>query len=143
MHVLVWGLDEASHREISELRFNVFELVDYLRHEGLPHALAHPMSVVSELRVEHYEQLMLLFALWETRNGSSTPTENRISAELVAASPGLIPRLAEKYGREPAAAAIRADRRLRRPRRARRRRHVHADPPQGRRGRSFRRPHAA
>jgi glycosyltransferase involved in cell wall biosynthesis len=108
VHVLVWGLDEASHREISELRFNVFELVEYLRHEGLPHALAHPMSVVSELRVEHYEQLMLLFALWETRNGSSTPTENRISAELVAASPDLIPRLAEKYGREPAALAIRA-----------------------------------
>ena len=99
--MLVWGLDEAHHREISELRFNVFELVDYLRQEGLPHALAHPMSVVSELRVEHYEQLLLLFALWETRNGSSTPTENRISAELVAASSSLIPRLAEKYGRDP------------------------------------------
>ena len=101
VHVLVWGVNEAHHREIGELRFNIFELVDYLRREGLAHALAHPMSVVSELRVEHYEQLLLLFALWETRNGSSTPIENRISAELVAASPTLIPRLAEKYGREP------------------------------------------
>jgi glycosyltransferase involved in cell wall biosynthesis len=108
VHVLVWGVDEARHREIGELRFNIFELVEYLRREGLPHALAHPMSVVSELRAEHYEQLMLLFALWETRNGSSTPIENRISAELVAASPALIPRLAEKYGREPVTAAIRS-----------------------------------
>jgi glycosyltransferase involved in cell wall biosynthesis len=107
VHVLVWGVDEARHREIGELRFNIFELVEYLRSEGLPHALAHPMSVVSELRAEHYEQLMLLFSLWETRNGSSTPIENQISAELVAASPALIPRLAEKYGREPVTAAIR------------------------------------
>ncbi|MGZ4198972.1 MAG: glycosyltransferase, partial [Thermoleophilia bacterium] len=107
VHVLVWGLDEVQHREIAELRFNIFELVEYLRDEGLPHALAHPMSVVSELRVEHYEQLMLLFALWETRNGSSTRIENRITAELVAASPQLIPRFAEKHGREPVAAAIR------------------------------------
>ena len=107
VHVLVWGVDETRHREIAELRFNIFELAEYLRREGLPHALAHPMSVVSELRVEHYEQLMLLFALWETRNGSSTQIENQMSAELVAASPALIPRLAEKHGREPAAPAIR------------------------------------
>jgi len=107
VHVLVWKVDEARHREIGELRFNIFELTDYLRREGLPHALAHPMSVVSELRAEHYEQLMLLFALWETRNGSSTQIENRISAELVAASPALIPRFAEKYGREPVTMAIR------------------------------------
>jgi glycosyltransferase involved in cell wall biosynthesis/predicted metal-dependent phosphoesterase TrpH len=108
VHVLVWGLNETHHREIAELRFNIFELADYLRAEGLAHALAHPMSVVSELRVEHYEQLLLLFALWETRNGSSTKVENQMSAELVAASPALIPRLAEKYGRTPVAAAIRA-----------------------------------
>ena len=107
VHVLVWALDEAQHREIGELRFNIFELVEYLRGEGLPHALAHPMSVVSELRVEHYEQLLLLFALWETRNGSSTSLENRITSELVAASPTLIPRFAEKYGREPVATVIR------------------------------------
>ncbi len=107
VHVLVWGLDETQHGEISELRFNIFELVDYLRGEGLAHALAHPMSVVSDLRVEHYEQLLLLFSLWETRNGSSTAMENRMSAELVAAAPTLIPRLAEKYGREPVASAIR------------------------------------
>ena len=107
VHILVWGLNETQHREIAELRFNIFELVEYLRGEGLTHALAHPMSVVSELRVEHYEQLLLLFALWETRNGSSTAMENRMSAELVAAAATLIPRLAEKYGREPVTSAIR------------------------------------
>ena len=43
VHILVWGLDETQHAEIGELRFNVFELTDYLRREGLPHALAHPL----------------------------------------------------------------------------------------------------
>ncbi len=107
VHVLVWGIEERHHREITELRFNIFELADYLRAERIPHALAHPLSVVSELRPEHYGQLMLLFALWETRNGSSTALENQISSELVAASPRLIPRLAEQYHREPAAPALR------------------------------------
>ena len=103
VHVLAWGMDEARHREVGELRFNIFELADYLRAEGVPHALAHPFSVVSDLKPEHYEQLLLLFAVWETRNGSSTSRENRITAELVERSPDLIPRLAEKHGREPAA----------------------------------------
>jgi glycosyltransferase involved in cell wall biosynthesis/predicted metal-dependent phosphoesterase TrpH len=107
VHVLVWGIDEARHREINELRFNIFELADYLRAEHIPHALAHPLSVVSELRPEHYAQLMLLFGVWETRNGSSTPIENQITAELVAASAALIPTLAKQYERKPAAAAIR------------------------------------
>ena len=40
VHVLVWGLDEQTHAEIDELRFNVFELVEYLRGREIAHALA-------------------------------------------------------------------------------------------------------
>ena len=103
VHVLAWHLDEERHRAVSELRFNIVELAEYLRAERIPHALAHPFSVVSDLKPEHYELLLLLFGVWETRNGSSTTLENRITQELVDASPTLIPRLAEKHGREPAA----------------------------------------
>jgi len=106
VHVVAWGIDEARHRDIGELRFNIFELAEYLRGARIPHALAHPFSVVSDLKPEHYEQLLLLFALWETRNGSSTSLENRITAELVDASADLIPRLAEKHGRAPAAERV-------------------------------------
>ena len=142
VHVLVWGVDEARHREIGELRFNIFELVEYLRSEGLPHALAHPMSVVSELRAEHYEQLMLLFALWETRNGSSTPIENQISAELVAASACPHPPPRREVRPRTCDRGHPIGRGLRRPRRSRCRRHLHADPPGSRRDRPVRRPAA-
>lgn len=101
--VLVWGLDEEQHREIQTLRFNIHELTDYLRAEGLAHGLAHPCSFrTGGLRLEHYEQLMLLFGLWELLNGSSYPRENDVAARCAAAAPGLLPRLAEKHGRAPA-----------------------------------------
>lgn len=47
VHVLAWGIDEQQHAEIGELRFNVFELVQYLRGQGVAHALAHPFSLVA------------------------------------------------------------------------------------------------
>jgi len=51
VHVLVCGIDEQKHTEIGALRFNVFELVEYLRGRGIADALAHPFSlVVGELR---------------------------------------------------------------------------------------------
>ena len=106
VHVLAWGMDEGRHRDVAELRFNIVELAEYLRAQHIPHALAHPFSVVSDLKPEHYEQLLLLFGVWETRNGSSTSLENRITAELVATSADLLPRLAEKHGREPAAPQV-------------------------------------
>ncbi|MGO8684529.1 MAG: glycosyltransferase [Thermoleophilia bacterium] len=107
--VLVWGLNETQQSEIRQLRFNIHELVAYLRSEGLAHGLAHPCSFrTGGLRLEHYEQLMLLFGLWELLNGSSTPAENEVAAALAAAAAGLLPRLAEKHGRTPAAAALRS-----------------------------------
>lgn len=44
VHVLVWGIDEQQHAEIGELRFNVFELVEYLRGHGIAHGLTHPFA---------------------------------------------------------------------------------------------------
>jgi glycosyltransferase involved in cell wall biosynthesis len=108
VHVLVWGLDEEQHREIQDVRFNVVELSSYLHAAGLPHALSHPTSLVGgEMRPEQFELLLLLFELWETRNGSSTRQENELAAELVARSAELIPRLADKHGIEPAATVVR------------------------------------
>ena len=105
--VVVWGLSETQHREIGQLRFNIHELADYLRAEGLAHGLAHPCSFrTGGLRLEHYEQLMLLFGLWELLDGNSAGSENEVAAACAAASPDLLPRLAEKYGRAPAAPAL-------------------------------------
>ena len=100
--VLVWGLNEQQHREIQQLRFDIRELAAYLHTERL---VARPRPPVlfrmGGLRLDHYEQLMLLFGLWELLNGSSSQAENEVAARCAAVSGGLLARLAEKHARRP------------------------------------------
>ncbi len=95
VHVLAWGIDEQQHAEIGELRFNVFELVQYLRGQGVAHALAHPFSLVAGgLRGEQLESLVALFDVWEVRNGLSCRAENELAEDVVARSASLRARVA-------------------------------------------------
>jgi len=99
VHVLVWGIDEQKHAEIDELRFNVFELVEYLRGREIAHALAHPFSLVAGgLRGEQLEALLALFDVWEVRNGLSCRAEDELAEDVVARSASLRARLAGAAG---------------------------------------------
>ena len=70
IHLLVWNLTEAHHREISGLRENIFELQGYLAQQELAHAVAHPLYQINhKLTAAHFEQLCLLFRCFEGRNG--------------------------------------------------------------------------
>jgi glycosyltransferase involved in cell wall biosynthesis len=90
VHVLVWGIDEPTHAEIGELRFNVYELVEYLRGQGVAHALAHPFSLVAGgLRGEQLEAMLALFDVWEVRNGLGCRAENELAQDLVTRSASL------------------------------------------------------
>jgi len=99
VHVLVWGIDEQQHTSIGELRFNVFELVEYLRGHRIAHALAHPFSLVAGgLRGEQLEALLVLFDIWEVRNGLSCRAEDELAEDVVARSASLRARLAAGAG---------------------------------------------
>jgi len=101
--VLVWGLDETQHGRIQNLRYDLLALVDYMEREGLAYGLPHPASFqLGGLRAEHFELLLLLFSLWETRDGHSDPEANALVADLVRRSPSLLPDLAAKHGRRAA-----------------------------------------
>ncbi len=70
IHLLVWGLNEAQHREIAALRENIFDLQAYLQKEDLAHAVAHPLySINGKLDASHLERLILLFKHFESING--------------------------------------------------------------------------
>src|SRR5260370_10206422 len=43
LHVLVWNLSEADHRDLQPYRPSVVELVAFLRERQLAHALARPL----------------------------------------------------------------------------------------------------
>ncbi|MFP4031139.1 MAG: PHP domain-containing protein, partial [Desulfococcaceae bacterium] len=73
LHVLALDVTEAQHDEIQKLRKNVFELVPWLRDQGILHILAHPLYAVNDrLTLDHFEQALLLFKCFElngARNG--------------------------------------------------------------------------
>lgn len=70
VHLLVWGIDEAQHAIISELRENVFELKAYLDQQTIAHAVAHPLYQINDkMGTRHVEELLYLFTHFETING--------------------------------------------------------------------------
>jgi len=70
LHILVWGLSEQQHRDIENVRENIFDLQRYLQRAQIAHAVAHPLySVNGKLEATHLEQLILLFKHFEGING--------------------------------------------------------------------------
>jgi glycosyltransferase involved in cell wall biosynthesis len=103
LHVLVWGIDEAGWADMDRLRGNLYELLDYAEAEALPHALAHPLHRVGgELTADHLERCLLLFRLWEGRNGARPREGNEVTVRIArSASRDLLGRLADKHGIAP------------------------------------------
>lgn len=70
IHLLVWGITEQQHRDLQELRENIYDMQRYLAQHALAHAVAHPFYRPSEpLPLAHVEKLMLLFRHFEGLNG--------------------------------------------------------------------------
>lgn len=103
VHVLVWGVDEAGWGDMDRLRPNLYDLVNYMDAAGLPFCLAHPLHRVGgELTAEHIERCLLLFRLWEGRNGSRPAATNEVAVRIAgSASRDLLMRLADKHGIPP------------------------------------------
>ena len=103
LHVLVWGLSEGDHRDLQPYRLSVYELVSFLRERSLVHALAHPLYRMGpELTAWHVERMMLLFSIWEGRNGARPRESNELACRLAASvDTAYIHGLAERHGIEP------------------------------------------
>ncbi|MDE1171414.1 MAG: glycosyltransferase [Verrucomicrobium sp.] len=103
IHLLVWGLDEAQHRRIQELRQSVFELSAYLRAENLSHAVAHALSSLNgKLTVGHFEQMLLLFRVFEGRNGNREAlAQEMANFSFAALTPQKIEELANRHNLAP------------------------------------------
>ena len=71
VHLLVWGLTEADHRELRLRRENLYELRRFLVERDLAHAVAHPLHRDEDrLSLAHVEKLLLLFRHFEGVNGT-------------------------------------------------------------------------
>ncbi len=103
IHVLVYNHNEAIHREIQRLRKSVYDLVEYLQGESVPHAIAHPLSAVNDhFTPESFEKMMLLFKVVELNGDLDQRLNDTLRHMLAVLTAEDIERLAEKHRIEPA-----------------------------------------
>ncbi len=102
IHVLAYDITESQHRELQEVRKNIFEFAHYLNANDIHHSCAHPLFWVNDkLTIEHIEQLVLLFKNWEI-NGSVHEKMNAATLHLISGlTEKSIQQLAAKYNMVP------------------------------------------
>lgn len=103
IHLLVAGLGEAEHRDLQELRRNVYEVRDYVRERGIVHSVAHPLFRVNDrLTLEQVEKLIVLFDRFEALNGMHDRRANgMVRAVFGSLTPEIVFDLAARHRLEP------------------------------------------
>ena len=92
MHIGVFGITEAQHREIQKIRLEFEDLVSYLEEQNIPCALNHLFrGYRPNMDVEEYLiPLVRRFHLYETRNGTQSARYRRLTAESIARLRGAV-----------------------------------------------------
>jgi predicted metal-dependent phosphoesterase TrpH len=85
VHLGVYDLNEAQHREIQRLRSNARELVPYLRQQNLLFVLNHFFHNFGDAPrvLEFTDRMAELFGVFEVRNGSQERDHNKLIVNLV------------------------------------------------------------
>lgn len=70
VHVLVFGISEAQHDELQNVRGDIYEFQRFVAEHGIAHAVAHPFHALNDdLTPQHLQKLALLFRHFEGING--------------------------------------------------------------------------
>lgn len=103
VHMVVLNITEETFREINRLRKNIYELVAYLDRDAIPHFIAHPLYAQNEkLSADHFEKMLLLFRVFETKNGSRAIRYGEFLEKLLEGlTPAKMALLTDKHGMEP------------------------------------------
>ncbi|MGO9376982.1 MAG: glycosyltransferase [Dissulfurispiraceae bacterium] len=103
MHVVALGISEHVFNDIMHLRKNIYELAAYLRSNQIAHYIAHPLyDMNSRISADTIEKLVLLFEVFEVKNGSrSHRYGNMISGIIASLTPEKIASLADRHGITP------------------------------------------
>jgi glycosyltransferase involved in cell wall biosynthesis len=103
IHVLVWGITEAQHADIVQLRDNVLDLQGYLQRQAIAHSVAHPLySINGKLDTSHLERLILLFKHFEAINGLRDALLSVLARDLLSGlTPEKIEELTNRHNLQP------------------------------------------
>src|SRR5215468_8041221 len=86
IHVNVFGIDEAQHREVQRRRENIYDLHEYLRAERII-ASANHMFQNYRMRNSprrYFEEMLRMFDIFEVKNGAMASQHNRLVEDLMA-----------------------------------------------------------
>lgn len=100
IHVLCYDISESIHEDLQRLRYNLYELVDYLQEKNISHSLAHPLyDMDGKLSSSHIERFLLLFDVWEVINGTRSKLSSILTHDIATRySAQQIDALADKHG---------------------------------------------
>ena len=86
IHIGVWGLTEAQHREIQRLRPDIRELVPYLKSEALLFGVNHLFQNyrMKNVASRYITELIDMFSVFEVMNGAMASFHNKMVQQLVA-----------------------------------------------------------
>jgi hypothetical protein len=86
IHVGVWGLDEAQHREIQRLRPNIRELIPYMKSQRMIFGINHLFQNyrMKNVAARYIAELLEMFDIFEVLNGAMASFHNRMVQQLVA-----------------------------------------------------------
>jgi len=103
IHVLVFGISERQHRDLQEIRKNVYEVRDYIRDQGIAHSVAHPLFRVNErLTLDQVGKLLVLFDRFEALNGMHDRRANDLVRRIFGSlTREVVEDLAERHRIEP------------------------------------------
>ncbi|MCX8056553.1 MAG: glycosyltransferase [Ignavibacteria bacterium] len=101
--LLLYGITEKQFEEIQLLRKDVYEMRDYVKCENIAYSVAHPtFSENGKLSIEDLEKLILLFDVFEGRNGGRIKIHNDVWIDgMINLTPEKIEDLYSKYKIEP------------------------------------------
>ena len=100
--LLVWGITEQQHREIQQLRTNIYELQQFLSLQGIAHGVASPLrGLEDKLGALHLMRLALLFRHFEGINGRETGMIAGVMRHLFTLQPADIERFSAITGLHP------------------------------------------
>lgn len=85
IHVGVWGLTEAQHREIQRLRRDIRELVPYMKSEGMLFGVNHLFQNyrMKNVAARYIAELLEMFDVFEVMNGAMASFHNKMVQQLV------------------------------------------------------------
>jgi hypothetical protein len=86
IHVNIFNLTEAQHREVSRLRENIYDLVAYLKSEELIFSANHMFQNyrMRNSPRRYFEEMLTMFDMFEVKNGAMTSHHNRLVEDLMA-----------------------------------------------------------